>query len=41
MQLKETPYRKAVEELEDQLLNPTLGVLRNIYVEIDACSDPK
>lgn len=41
MQLKEIPCRKAVEELEDQLLNPALGMLRIIYVEIDACSDPK
>lgn len=30
MQLKETPRREAVEELEDQILNPALGVLRNI-----------
>lgn len=40
-QLKETPCRKAVEELGDQLLNPTLGMLRIIHVEIDTCSDPK
>lgn len=41
VQLKETPRREAVEELEDQILNPALGVLRNIDGEITACSKPK
>lgn len=35
MLLKGSPCRKTVEELEEQLLNPTLDMLRNIYVETD------